>query len=60
MHEMERKFPKFNISVFEQNADRARYQVVLGQNLGEDQAETLRKRAVAAGLPRDTYIKRLQ
>jgi serine/threonine protein kinase len=61
VHEMERKFSRFNITVFEQkNADRARFQVVLGQNLGEDQAETLRKRAVAAGLPRDTYIKRLQ
>jgi eukaryotic-like serine/threonine-protein kinase len=60
MHDMARKFPKFNGTVFEQKADRARYLVVLGQNLSEDEAETLRKRAVGSGLPRDTYIKRVQ
>jgi hypothetical protein len=31
---------------------------VIGQNLSEDQANALRKRAVASGLPRDTYVKR--
>jgi serine/threonine protein kinase len=58
-HEMEKKFPKFNIGVQEQNTDRARFQVVLGQNLREDEADALRQRAVRSGLPHDTYIKRI-
>jgi len=59
MQEMSRRFPKFKVSVFEQNSDRARFLVVLGQNLSEDAAEALRQRAVRSGLPRDTYIKRV-
>jgi hypothetical protein len=44
--------------VFEQKAGKTFYLVVIGQNLSEDQANALRKRAVASGLPRDTYVKR--
>jgi hypothetical protein len=40
-------------------AEKTHYLLVLGENLSEDQAEALRKRAVESGLPRDTYIKRL-
>jgi hypothetical protein len=54
-----RKWPKFNIGVFQPRAGKTPYLVVLGQNLSEDQAEELRKRAVDSGLPRDTYIKRV-
>jgi eukaryotic-like serine/threonine-protein kinase len=57
-HEMESRFPKFNISVVDQNTDRARFLVVLGQNLSENEADSLRQRAVRSGLPHDTYIKR--
>jgi serine/threonine protein kinase len=59
MRAMMRKWPKFNIGVFQPRAGKTPYLVVLGQNLSEDQAEELRKRAVDSGLPRDTYIKRV-
>jgi hypothetical protein len=55
---MARRWPKFNTNVFEQKADKTYYLVVIGQNLSEDQAQALRKRAVGSGLPRDTYVKR--
>jgi hypothetical protein len=54
-----KRWPKFNIGVFQPRTEKAHYLVVLGQNLSEDQAEELRKRAVDSGLPRDTYIKRV-
>jgi eukaryotic-like serine/threonine-protein kinase len=53
------RWPKFHISVSERHAEKTHYLVVLGENLSEDQAEALRKRAVESGLPRDTYIKRV-
>jgi hypothetical protein len=59
MHEMMKKWPKFNPGVLQPATDKAHYLVVLGQNLSEDQAEELRKRAVDSGLPHDTYIKRM-
>jgi hypothetical protein len=59
MRELARKWPKFNITVLDQKTERARFLVVLGQSLSEDVAEALRTRAVEAGLPRDTYIKRV-
>jgi hypothetical protein len=59
MRDMVKRWPKFNPGVFQPRAEQAHYLVVLGQNLSEDQAEELRKRAVDSGLPRDTYIKRV-
>jgi hypothetical protein len=59
MRDMMTRWPKFNIGVFQPRTDKTYYLVVLGQNLSEDQAEELRKRAVDSGLPRDTYIKRV-
>jgi hypothetical protein len=59
MHAMMSRWPNFKISVSEGQAEKTRYLVVLGENLSEDQAEALRKRAVESGLPRDTYIKRV-
>ncbi len=59
MHDMMKRWPGFNIGVFQPATDKAHYLVVLGQNLSEDQAEQLRKRAVDSGLPPDTYIKRM-
>jgi hypothetical protein len=57
---LSRQFPGFHIGVFKQEVDRAGFLVVLGQNLSEDDAEALRQRAVSAGLPKDTYIKRVE
>ena len=57
--EMASKWPNFEISVLEAQSEKTHYLVVLGKNLSEDEAEALRKRAVEAGLPRQTYIKRV-
>jgi tRNA A-37 threonylcarbamoyl transferase component Bud32 len=59
MRTMAARWPKFNPTVLEPGTGRVHYIVVLGQNLSQDQADALRKRAVAAGFPRDTYIKNL-
>jgi hypothetical protein len=59
MRTMIGRWPNFHISVSERQAEKTHYLVVLGQNLSEDQAEALRRRAVESGLPRDTYIKRM-
>jgi|SRR5579863_2342489 len=59
MRDIMTRWPKFNTGVFQPAAEKTHYLVVLGQNLSEDQAEELRKRAVDSGLPRDTYIKRV-
>jgi serine/threonine protein kinase len=56
---LEEKWPAFRWSVLNQHADKTYYLVVIGQNLSEDDAEALRKRAVQSGLPRDAYIKRV-
>lgn len=59
MRSLAGKWPDFHPSVQEQRTEKAPYVVVLGENLSEDAAQSLRQRAVSAGLPRDTYIKRL-
>jgi hypothetical protein len=59
MHSLAARWPAFHVSIFNPQSEKAHYLVTLGQNLGEDEAEVVRRRAVAAGLPRDTYIKRL-
>jgi len=56
---LESKWPAFQWSVLQQKADKSYSLVVIGRNLSEDDAEALRKRALAAGLPRDVYIKRV-
>jgi hypothetical protein len=58
MRDLMKRWPEFNISVFEPQTEK-HYLVVLGQDLSEVQAEALRKRAVESGLPTDTYIKRV-
>lgn len=59
MRDMMKRWPTFKMGVFQPGTEKTLYYVVLGQNLSEDQAEDLRKRAVDSGLPRDTYIKRV-
>lgn len=56
---MARRWPNFKWSVSQQQAGKTYYLVVIAQNLSEDEAATLRDRAVSSGLPRDTYIKKL-
>ncbi len=53
-----RKFPRFRAEVFEARAARTLHLVVIGRNLSEDEAAALRKRAIASGLPRATYVRR--
>jgi len=57
--QMSKRWPNFHIALSEPKSEKTRYVITLGENLSADQAEALRKRAVAAGLPRDTYIKRI-
>jgi hypothetical protein len=59
MHEMTKRWPNFEISVFESQGEKTPYLLVLGRNLSEDQAQALRKRAFESRLPGDAYIKRL-
>jgi hypothetical protein len=59
LRSMEGRWARFQWSLLEQRAEKTYYLVVIGHDLGEDAAEALRKRAIQAGLPRDTYIKRV-
>lgn len=58
-HSMAAKWSGFHLSVLERQRERARYLVVLGDHLSQDEARALKERAVHSGLPRDTYIKKL-
>ncbi|HEX4274901.1 MAG TPA: protein kinase [Bryobacteraceae bacterium] len=60
LRSMAGKWPKFQWTVFQQQAEKTYYLVVVGQNLSEDDAEALRKRAIQSGLPRDAYIKKVR
>ncbi len=57
-NEISRKWPRFRAHVFNPPVEKPHHLVVIGANLSQDGAESLRKRARAAGLPRDIYIKR--
>jgi hypothetical protein len=59
MRTMAARWPRFNPTVLQPGTGRTHFVVVLGHNLSQDAADALRKRAVAAGFPRDTYIKNL-
>jgi hypothetical protein len=59
MRTLANKWRNFNPTVMERHSEKAPYMVVLGENLSEDAAESLRQRAVTSGLPRDTYIKKM-
>jgi hypothetical protein len=54
-----KRWPNFHAALSEPQSEKTRYLITLGQGLSQDQAEAIRKRAVASGLPRDTYIKRV-
>jgi serine/threonine protein kinase len=58
--ELARRWPDYKVGIFEQHADRIYYLVTIGERSSEDEAQALRKRAVASGFPRDTYIKRFR
>jgi hypothetical protein len=59
MRSIAQRWPGFHVAVSQPQSDRAHYLVTLGENMAEDQAEAVRKRAVELGLPGDTYIKRV-
>ena len=51
-------FPDFKPRVFPPSPIDTHYLVIIGSGLTEENAESLRQRAVSTGLPPDTYIKR--
>jgi hypothetical protein len=55
---LNRRFPQFKLAVFPPSAIDTHYLVIVGSGLSEERAEALRQRAVASGLPPDTYIKK--
>jgi len=54
-----KRWPNFHVTLSEAKSEKVHYIVTLGQGLSQDEAEALRKRAVASGMPRDAYIKRV-
>ncbi len=60
MNSLVKRWPGFHLKVSERSSERAPWLVTLGENLSEDEAESVRARAVHAGLPHDAYIKRIK
>ena len=60
MNSLAKHWPAFHLRVSERSSERAPWLVTLGENLSEDEAESVRARAVHAGLPHDAYIKRIK
>ncbi len=59
IRELAKRWPNFPIGIFESPGERTTYLLLLGRNLSEEQAQTLRKRAIKSRVPGDIYIKRL-
>jgi len=59
VRDLSKRWPGFHVTLSQPQSEKTRYLVILGQGLTQDQANALRRRALAAGLPRDTYIKRI-
>ncbi|MDQ6664172.1 MAG: protein kinase [Acidobacteriota bacterium] len=55
--EISRRWPQFKTEVSATTSGNGYYLVLLGTNLSQEGAARIQQRAVAAGLPRDTYIK---
>ena len=53
-----KRHPQFKPSVFPPSPIDTHYLVIIGSGLSSEGAEALRQRAVAGGLPADTYIKK--
>ena len=53
-----RRYAQFKLSVFPPSAIDTHYLVILGSGLTAEAADSLRARAIASGLPPDTYIKK--
>ncbi len=60
MNSLANRWPAFRLNVSDHNSERAPWLVTLGENLSEDEAETLRARAVRDGIAGDAYIKRIK
>ena len=55
---LNKRFPQFKPSVFPPSAIDTHYLVIIGSGLSQERAESVRQRAVASGMPPDTYIKK--
>jgi len=55
------KWPRFKADIYSPPGDEERpyYLVILGSNLSQQAAVEIQQRAIAAGLPGDTYIQQV-
>jgi eukaryotic-like serine/threonine-protein kinase len=60
MSSLAKRWPAFHMQVSEHSSERAPWLVTLGENLSENEADSLRARAIHEGLARDAYIKRIK
>jgi hypothetical protein len=53
------RWPRFKAEVFSPRVEdeKSYYLVILGSNLSQQDAVAVRQRAIAAGMPADTYIQ---
>ena len=58
VRDLGRRFSQYKLSVFPPSPIDSHYVVIIGSGLSQEGAESLRRRAVASGLPADTYIKK--
>jgi hypothetical protein len=56
------RWPRFKAEVFSPSVEdeKSYYLVILGSNLSKKAAAALQQRAIAAGMPADTYIQNLK
>jgi hypothetical protein len=59
-HSIMSRWPRFKAEVFSPSGEdeTSYYLVTLGSNLSQKAADGVRQRAIAAGMPADTYIQR--
>jgi hypothetical protein len=57
---LKKRWSRFRPAVARPHSGASPYVITIGQGLTQREAEALRRRAIAAGMPRDTYIKRLR
>ena len=58
--ELGKRWSKSQVEVFPEAGEGKQYMVILGSGMTKSAADKLRRQARAAGLPRDTYVTKLQ
>jgi hypothetical protein len=60
-HSISSKWPRFKADIYSPPGDEERpyYLVIIGSNLSQKAAVEVQQRAIAAGLPGDTYIQQV-